>query len=127
MAWHGAALQGDPYKTLVVARLSYDVTEKKLQRELEEFGPIKSLRLVRDKKGEMGWAGLGSCAPARSLTQGRGGGGGQASIRPLCVLHRAADESAFGTLLTVLVPLPTVSRYSQKGRTRRPLHLPRSA
>lgn len=41
--------QGDPYKTLFVARLSYDATEKKLRREFEEYGPIKRLRVVHNK------------------------------------------------------------------------------
>ena len=41
--------QGDPFKTLFVARLSYDVTERKLSREFEEFGPIKNIRLVHEK------------------------------------------------------------------------------
>ena len=42
-------LQGDPFKTLFVGRLSYEVTERKLKREFEEFGPIKRVRLVHDK------------------------------------------------------------------------------
>ena len=42
-------LQGDPFKTLFIARVSFDVTEKKLRREFEEFGPIKTIRLVHDK------------------------------------------------------------------------------
>jgi len=46
--------QGDPFKTLFVGRLSYDATEKKLQREFGEFGPIKSIRLVSNK--DTGWA-----------------------------------------------------------------------
>ena len=47
-------LQGDPFKTLFVARISYDVTEKKLRKEFEEFGPIKRIRLVHDKNtGEL--------------------------------------------------------------------------
>eukprot|EP00887_Chlorella_sp_A99_P002503 scaffold6.g2503.t1 len=41
--------QGDPFKTLFVSRLSYEVTERKLRREFEEFGPIKRIRLVHDK------------------------------------------------------------------------------
>jgi hypothetical protein len=43
-------LQGDPFKTLFVGRISYDITEKKLRREFEEFGPIKSVRLVEEQK-----------------------------------------------------------------------------
>ena len=53
-----APQQGDPFKTLFVGRLSYDVTERKLRRELEEFGPVKRVRLVHDKHSGgwvMGW------------------------------------------------------------------------
>lgn len=39
-------VQGDPYKTLFVSRLSYEVTERKLRHEFEEYGPIKRIRLV---------------------------------------------------------------------------------
>ena len=42
----------DPYRTLVVARLSYDTTEKKLRREFEQYGAIKSLRVVTDEDGK---------------------------------------------------------------------------
>lgn len=42
-------LQGDPYKTLFVARLSYEVTERRLATEFGEFGPIKRIRLVHNK------------------------------------------------------------------------------
>ena len=45
-----ASLQGDPFKTLFVGRISYDVTDKKLRREFEEFGPIKNIRLVEEQK-----------------------------------------------------------------------------
>lgn len=41
--------QGDPFKTLFVARISYEATERKLRREFEEFGPIKSIRLVHER------------------------------------------------------------------------------
>ncbi len=43
------SLQGDPFKTLFVARVSYDATEKKLKREFEEYGPVKRVRLVTQK------------------------------------------------------------------------------
>lgn len=42
-------MQGDPFKTLFVARVSYDATEKKLKREFEEYGPVKRVRLVTEK------------------------------------------------------------------------------
>lgn len=37
------------YNTLFVGRLSYDVTERKLLREFEAYGPVKDLKLVTDK------------------------------------------------------------------------------
>ncbi|KAI4339085.1 hypothetical protein MLD38_024065 [Melastoma candidum] len=41
-------ISGDPYKTLFVAKLSYETTESRLKRELESYGPIKRVRLVHD-------------------------------------------------------------------------------
>merc|ERR1712232_98162 len=43
---------GDPFKTLFVARISYDTTEKKLKREFEVFGSIKRTRMIYDQKGK---------------------------------------------------------------------------
>merc|ERR1712232_1179527 len=43
---------GDPFKTLFVARISYDTTEKKMKREFEVFGSIKKVRMVYDQKGK---------------------------------------------------------------------------
>merc|ERR1711865_666872 len=43
---------GDPFKTLFVARVSYDTTEKKLKREFEVFGSIKRTRMIYDQKGK---------------------------------------------------------------------------
>eukprot|EP00746_Dinoflagellata_sp_MGD_P140555 gnl/MRDRNA2_/MRDRNA2_73796_c0_seq1.p1 gnl/MRDRNA2_/MRDRNA2_73796_c0~~gnl/MRDRNA2_/MRDRNA2_73796_c0_seq1.p1 ORF type:complete len:158 (-),score=11.87 gnl/MRDRNA2_/MRDRNA2_73796_c0_seq1:113-586(-) len=42
-------IQGDPFKTLFLARLSYSVTEKKLRRDFEEFGSLSRVRIVTDK------------------------------------------------------------------------------
>ncbi|KAF7828840.1 U1 small nuclear ribonucleoprotein 70 kDa [Senna tora] len=42
-------VSGDPYKTLFVARLSYETTESRIKREFESYGPIKRVRLVTDK------------------------------------------------------------------------------
>jgi len=53
--WDPALLQdgtGDPYKTLFVARINFDTTESKLQREYEQFGPIVKVRLVQDTVGK---------------------------------------------------------------------------
>ncbi len=47
-------VEGDPYRTLFVGRLSFEVTERKLMREFEEYGPIKSIRLVQNKAGRWG-------------------------------------------------------------------------
>merc|ERR1740131_291890 len=41
---------GDPFKTLFVARLSYDTTEKKLKREFESWGAIRSVKLITCSK-----------------------------------------------------------------------------
>merc|ERR1719160_2244522 len=43
---------GDPFKTLFVARISYDTTEKKLKREFEAFGSVKRVKMVYDQKGK---------------------------------------------------------------------------
>ena len=40
----------NPYKSLIVARLSYETTEKKLGREFERFGPVRNVRIVRNVK-----------------------------------------------------------------------------
>ncbi|KAJ3209286.1 hypothetical protein HK099_008530 [Clydaea vesicula] len=41
-------VKSEPYKTLFVARLNYDTTEKTLKRAFEEFGTVKSIRMVKD-------------------------------------------------------------------------------
>merc|ERR1719420_2516722 len=45
-------VNGDPFKTLFVARISFDTTEKKLKREFEVFGSIKRVRMIYDQKGK---------------------------------------------------------------------------
>ena len=42
----------DPYKTLFVGRLSYDVDEAALRREFERFGAVKSVTVVEDRDGK---------------------------------------------------------------------------
>ena len=37
--------RGDPFKTLFIARLSYDVKEADLEREFGRFGPIERVCL----------------------------------------------------------------------------------
>merc|ERR1712238_346514 len=37
------------YNSLFVGRLAYEVTERKLLREMEAYGPVKDLKLVMDK------------------------------------------------------------------------------
>ncbi|CAJ1942577.1 unnamed protein product [Sphenostylis stenocarpa] len=41
-------ISGDPYKTLFVARLSYETTESRIKREFESYGAIKRVRLITD-------------------------------------------------------------------------------
>lgn len=38
--------------TLFVGRLSYETNDKKLRREFEQYGPIRSIRLVSDLEGK---------------------------------------------------------------------------
>lgn len=45
-------VEGDAFKTLFVARLSPETTENALQKEFEEYGPIKRVRLVTDAQGK---------------------------------------------------------------------------
>jgi U1 small nuclear ribonucleoprotein len=40
-----ANIRGDAFKTLIVARLSYDATEQDLESEFGRFGPIERVRL----------------------------------------------------------------------------------
>ncbi|KAF2733615.1 hypothetical protein EJ04DRAFT_391086, partial [Polyplosphaeria fusca] len=41
-------VQGDAFKTLFVARLSYGATSDDLEREFGRYGPIERIRLVED-------------------------------------------------------------------------------
>ncbi|KAI1337996.1 U1 small nuclear ribonucleoprotein of 70kDa MW N terminal-domain-containing protein [Xylariaceae sp. FL0016] len=41
-------IKGDPFKTLIVARLSYDANEHDLEKEFGRFGPIERIRLISD-------------------------------------------------------------------------------
>ncbi|KAK9898218.1 RNA-binding domain-containing protein [Cystobasidium minutum MCA 4210] len=43
---------GDPYKTLFIARLSYDATEEDLRREFSMYGPIERISIIRAKSGK---------------------------------------------------------------------------
>ncbi|KAI2636597.1 U1 small nuclear ribonucleoprotein of 70kDa MW N terminal-domain-containing protein [Hypomontagnella submonticulosa] len=41
-------IRGDPFKTLIIARLSYDANEHDLEKEFGRFGPIERIRIVTD-------------------------------------------------------------------------------
>ncbi|KAI1368414.1 U1 small nuclear ribonucleoprotein of 70kDa MW N terminal-domain-containing protein [Xylaria arbuscula] len=43
-----ANVRGDPFKTLIVARLSYDANESDLEKEFGRFGPIERIRIITD-------------------------------------------------------------------------------
>lgn len=45
-------IQGDPFRTLFVSRLSYDVESKDLEREFGRYGPIERIRIVQDVKAK---------------------------------------------------------------------------
>lgn len=51
LAWKSTSKPtgSDPFKTLFVGRLAYAVTEKDLERELQRYGKIKSVTIVREK------------------------------------------------------------------------------
>ncbi|KAF4979472.1 hypothetical protein FZEAL_4331 [Fusarium zealandicum] len=41
-------VRGDAFKTLIVARLSYDADERDLEKEFGRFGPVERIRIVVD-------------------------------------------------------------------------------
>jgi len=43
---------GDAYKTLFVARLSYDVTEEDLRDDFSRYGDVRDVKLIRDNNGK---------------------------------------------------------------------------
>lgn len=45
-----AQIRGDPFRTLFVARLSYEVKESDLEREFGRFGPIERIRIVKNSE-----------------------------------------------------------------------------
>jgi U1 small nuclear ribonucleoprotein len=45
-------IKGDPRNTIIVARLSYKTDEKTLERQFDQFGPIKRIRIVKDLEGK---------------------------------------------------------------------------
>ncbi|KAG0637079.1 hypothetical protein HOY80DRAFT_890268 [Tuber brumale] len=47
---HDPQVRGDPFKTLFLSRLNYNVKEPDLEREFGRFGPIERIRIVRDKE-----------------------------------------------------------------------------
>eukprot|EP00039_Didymoeca_costata_P000175 m.44467 g.44467 ORF g.44467 m.44467 type:complete len:284 (+) comp10097_c0_seq1:158-1009(+) len=44
--------EGDAFKTLFIGRLAYEVTDSKLRREFDSYGPIKNCHVVLDQKGK---------------------------------------------------------------------------
>lgn len=44
-------IRGDAFKTIIVARLSYEVTEQDLEREFGRFGPIERVRFPSSLQG----------------------------------------------------------------------------
>jgi len=43
-------VKGDPYKTIIVSRLSFKTDERSLKKEFGAFGPIKHIRIVVNQK-----------------------------------------------------------------------------
>lgn len=44
----GEGITEDPYKTLMVSRLPYTANEEKLQQIFAEFGPLRTIKVVKD-------------------------------------------------------------------------------
>jgi U1 small nuclear ribonucleoprotein len=42
---------GDPEKTILVARLAHEATERDLEKEFDQFGKIRRISLIRDREG----------------------------------------------------------------------------
>jgi len=52
-AWHPKdRKEGDPYKTLFLGRLSFDTSESKLRREMEVYGEVRSVVMIKDEEGK---------------------------------------------------------------------------
>lgn len=45
------SLDSDPYKTLFVGRLAYETTERTLRRVFEEWGNVRSVKIIQGKDG----------------------------------------------------------------------------
>ncbi|ANB12505.1 Snp1p [Sugiyamaella lignohabitans] len=45
-------VRGDPYKTLFLSRLHYDIVEKDLEEVFSRYGILERIRLVRDQEGK---------------------------------------------------------------------------
>jgi len=45
-------VRGDAFKTLFVARISFDTEPKDLEREFGRFGPIERIRIVTDTQAD---------------------------------------------------------------------------
>ena len=43
-------VQGNPFNTLFIGRLSYDLQEDDLMREFEQYGPVKHVCTLRRKE-----------------------------------------------------------------------------
>ncbi|KAK1939488.1 putative u1 snRNP [Babesia divergens] len=43
-------LTHDPFKTIFVSNVAYDVTEKQLLKEFDEYGRVRRIRMINDRK-----------------------------------------------------------------------------
>mmetsp|Transcript_4843 Transcript_4843/g.9351 ORF Transcript_4843/g.9351 Transcript_4843/m.9351 type:complete len:308 (-) Transcript_4843:168-1091(-) len=65
----GETTTSDAYKTLFVARLSYDVSEDDLKDEFEYYGTITKCRIIVDKKGKSRGYGFVEFESSRDLKE----------------------------------------------------------
>jgi U1 small nuclear ribonucleoprotein len=47
--FEGEDMTEDPYKTLIISRIAHSLTEKKLKKEFEIYGPVKYAKIIRNK------------------------------------------------------------------------------
>jgi U1 small nuclear ribonucleoprotein len=55
------------YNTLFVGRLVYEVTERKLLREMETFGPVKDIQIVKEQQEQQEQAGTAGTSRTSKL------------------------------------------------------------
>lgn len=72
----GAGAAGDPRKTLFLARLSYEASERDVEKEFDAYGKIRKVTLVRDRQGQPRGYGFVEYEEERSMRKAYNDGDG---------------------------------------------------